>query len=234
MRIAKPKSAITQEQEKRFYELWRKWLEATDREDWVNGDYIAEYDKLLSVTFDVWWERNKRRVANIGYSEYAFIPIKGVDDFNEYSDTEEVSEHIFMIGFSTPKHILHAELDKLIDQFHKNHKAGHDSLFLGGIRSMFWNRKPTKRTVDTVQLIFDVYMKYLSMKQENEHVSLYEIGKALKLRNKFSDKVRADNQLLYEHTEQELMASTVSRYLKWAHEIRGQLCGGEFPYFNGK
>lgn len=229
MRIQKQKMPTERQYEMLFYKLWRDWLLETKEEDWQKGDYVEEYKQILSMPFQEWWDKNKRRVANIGYSEYAFIPINSVEDFNEYA-----GERIFMVGFSTPKHILHEELEKLIDQFHKNHEAGHDSDYLGGIRSMAWNRKPTKRTVDTVGLILKVYKQTQKMERKNSEVRLYEIGKELKLRNRVSERIKKENAILHGHNEKELMSITVSRYLRWAGEIKAQLTVGEFPYYNQK
>ena len=81
-------------------------------------------------------------------------------------------------------------------------------------------KHPTERFVTTVRTILKVYKARLEFPKKK----LYEIGYEIEEINK-NVGASADDP-------KQLVAITVSRYLKWAEEITAQLAVGEFPYYN--
>lgn len=223
----KRKSVVEQmEWRKQMYELWHQWLQFSKEEDWA--DSISEgYRAAKAMTFDVWWDKHWRGTYGSGAVEdYAFTPINTVDEFNESNtypyDEYDFGERIFRIGFSVPKHVLHKRLDQLIDEFHTNHETGHKPEDLSPIAMSVVElvKYPTKRFVTTVRTILKVYKARLKFPKKK----LYEIGYEIEEINKNVGSSADDPK--------QLVAITVSRYLKWADEIKAQLAVGMFPYYN--
>lgn len=210
---------------KQMYELWHEWLQLSDEKDWADS-VRAGYREAKDASFDVWWDRYGERTSNSkAVEDYAFTPINTVEEFNESNtypyDKYDFGERIFRVGFSVPKHVLHKRLDQLIDEFHTNHETGHqfEDLSPIGMSVVQLVKPPTKRFVTAVRTILKVYKARLEFPEKK----LYEIGHEVEL--KIGKGSRFDDQ-------KQLMAITVSRYLKWGEEIAAQLTVGEFPYYN--
>ena len=206
---------------KQMYELWHQWLQLSNEEDWA--DFVQdEYREAKAVPFDVWWDKYWRRTS-ISVEDYAFTPINTVEEFIESNtypyDKYDFDERIFRIGFSAPKHVLRKVFDQLIEQFHTtNLKTGHEyeDYSMTGVILV---KPPTERFVTTVRTILKVYKE----RRDFPDKKLYEIGHDVGLNKKKGGQF--DDQ-------KQLMAITVSRYLKWGEEIAAQLTVGEFPYYN--
>lgn len=224
---SKRKSIVEQmEWRKQMYELWHQWLQLSEEKDWADS-VRKGYSEAKAVPFDVWWDKHgSGTTGEMAVEDYAFTPINTVDEFNESNtypyDKYDFDERIFRIGFSVPKHVLHKRLDQLIDEFHTNHETGHrfEDLSLISMSVVELVKHPTERFVTTVRTILKVYKARLEFPAKK----LYEIGYELEEINKNVGSTADDTK--------QLVAITVSRYLKWADEITAHLAGGVFPYYN--
>lgn len=224
---SKRKSIVEQmEWRKQMYELWHQWLQLSEEKAWADS-VRKGYSEAKAVPFDVWWDKHgSGTTGEMAVEDYAFTPINTVDEFNESNtypyDKYDFDERIFRIGFSVPKHVLHKRLDQLIDEFHTNHETGHRFEDLSPISMSVVElvKHPTERFVTTVRTILKVYKARLEFPAKK----LYEIGYELEEINKNVGSTADDTK--------QLVAITVSRYLKWADEITAHLAGGVFPYYN--
>lgn len=206
---------------KQMYELWHEWLQLSDEKDW--DDYVRdEYREAKAVSFDVWWDKYWKRTL-MGREDYAFMPVNTVEEFNESIEVQrafgELNERIYIIGFSAPKHVLRKALEKLIEEFHTtNLKTGHQFEDYSMTRVALV-KPPTKRFVTTVRTILDIYKEWLNSPEKKLYEIGFDVGLNKEKGGQFDDK-------------KQLMSITVSRYVKWGHEITAQLTVGEFPYYN--
>lgn len=230
MRRAAKRNAIDQDKDwtKEMYSLWHKWLCKSEESEWAEG-LEAEYSQAKAMNFEDWWKLMHQKAQLIGYDQLVFDEIQTVDQFKHENcyphDESTFSSRIFRIEFWAPKHILHEELDKLIDLYHRDHETGHQNIGISNL-SFSLEKKPTKRFVSTVETIWKVYEMAEGWREGRRTkfngLSLTEIGRACGLRTKGS---QFDDQ-------GQLMAQTVSRYIYWGKQIAKHLLIGEFPVYN--
>ena len=205
-----------------MYELWHQWLKMSDEAEW-DESCREGYIEARRLSFDGWWNKYRLRTDPMNnLFDYAFTPITTVEEFNESNcypyGVHDFDERIFRIGFSLQKHVLHKALDRLIDQFHTNHATGHKFEEFPSV-CVELVKPPTERFIKTVRTILKVYQE----RQHSPEKSLYEIGISAGL---------SDSKGGPHDDKKQLLAITISRYLKWADEIAAQLTVGEFPHYN--
>jgi hypothetical protein len=231
-RSAKRKTAVQEKDwTKEMYSLWHKWLCKSDESEW-SDDVKNDYAKAKSMPdFDDWWALMHKDAQPIGYDELVFEEIQTVEHFNSDNsyphDESNFSSRIFRIEFWAPKHILHEQLDMLIALYHRDHESGHQNIGISNL-SFTLEKKATKRFVTTVETIWKVYEMAEGWRDDRRYKadgpSLAEIGRKCGLRAN-GDQFDNPNQL---------MAQTVSRYIKWGRQIAEHLLIGEFPVYNLK
>lgn len=215
---------------KEMYRLWHNWLGVSDESLWAD-DLKAEYAQAKSMLFENWWGLMHEKARPIHYGEHVFEEIQTVEHFKQDNcyphDEYTFSSRIFRIEFWASKHVLHEELDKFIKLYHRDHETGHEGTALTNLQ-LTLTKKPTKRFVTTVETIWRVYELAEGWRNERRakyrSPSLDEIGMKCGLRVKGSQ---------YDDSRQ-LMAQTVSRYIKWGRQVAEHLNIGEFPIYNRK
>jgi hypothetical protein len=192
----------------------------------------ADFGDVREDNFHKWWTEGQR-----GADLFAEQPL--TVKFGELTQADEwqphwVSEKVMVVAvpLTMSKRAIKGAFAKLLDKRHKGNKSGRPSL--AKLKNVSTARYTLEHnyTINGLMNALAVYELWVEnqSKSKTEQLKLWEIGKALKINKAaIKDAVCADTEDRL--VGRNILAATVSRYVKQAKSMIENTSEGKFPVF---
>lgn len=192
----------------------------------------ADFGDVRDDNFHRWWTEDKRGVALFAEQPLSvkFVELTQTSDWQSHWSSEQVM--VVAVPLTMSKRALKGAFAKLLDKRHKGNKSGRPSL--AKLKAVSTARYTLEHNYTINGLMnalaaYDLWLENQS-KPKAEQLTLWELGKALKI-NKEAIKDAESKHTADRLIGRNVLAATVSRYVKQAKSMIENTGEGKFPVF---
>lgn len=190
----------------------------------------ADFGDIREDNFHKWWTENQRGATLFAEQPLTvkFGELKQAAEWQPHWDSEAVM--VVAVPLSMSKRALKGAFARLLDSRHTGNKSGRPSMAKLKEVSTARYKLEHNYTISglmTALAVYDLWVENQT-RPKAERLTLWEIGKALNINKKAIN--RAESKLPYERLDgRNVLATTVSRYVKQARAMVANTAGGKFP-----
>jgi len=192
----------------------------------------ADFGDVREDNFHKWWTEGQRGVALFAEQPLTvkFGELKQAIDWQPHWDGEDVM--VIAAPLTMSKRALKGAFAKLLDKRHKGNKSGRPSLAKLKTFSTARYTLEHNYTINGLMNALAVYELWVEnqSKPKTEQLKLWELGKVLKI-NKEAIKDAESKHTADRLIGRNILAATVSRYVKQAKSMIENTGEGKFPVF---
>jgi hypothetical protein len=213
-----------------IYELWYEWLKTIDPSQWAESAKDTLVD--CEMPFAQWWEAHKQFFLPF-YDLTSLWVIENEDDYKIFHDSRD-TEGELIVAFNTamPTSAIIKAVRKLLNERDLTHRVGRPAFDDSGADLFELDRRPDEPTIRTLNTMFRIYKAWLSEKEKpkNQQQPLWAIG--VQERVVLSQIPAEGDTAKTISDKRKVLTATVSRYLRWAKTLRGNLMDNNtFPRY---